>query len=500
MDRSEYMGMFLAESREHLDTLNLAVVRIEQAPDDRETLDEIFRAAHSLKGMSATMGFAGIAALTHKMEDVFELLRQRSGGLGPEAVEVVLECLDALGAAVQGVERDRVERIEPAPLIERLEKLVHRRDSHQPAPPAPTGPPAAALESLDAGARVVRVSAALDAGAAMPAVRAHQVLDALRGVGEVVGSSPSEDELDGFAAAVVEAWLRTDEPLEVLRAAVETVPEIAETTLFEMPAAGAPARAERHAPAARKRSAPVVRVDAERLTEVATRLAELRTHESRVGQLAAEAGLPELARAVEELVAAADRLESSVVELRVAPAESAFAPLPRLVRDLAKRLDKEVELRLVGQETLLDRTIVEGLGDPLVHLVRNALSHGCEAPDEREEAGKPRAAKLEVAARERDGAVLVEVRDDGRGIDPDHILALAAERGIEGTDALELLFSPGFSTAHEPTDISGRGVGLDAVRDRVRGLGGDIALLSAPGMGTVARLRLPAPDRLDVAA
>src|SRR6185503_7780641 len=131
VDVAEYLPLFLAEAGEHLQELEAAVVRIEADPSDAETVDEIFRIAHSLKGMSATMGFAGIAALTHKMEDVFELLRQRSGGLGPEAVEVVLECLDALGAAVQGVERDRVERIEPAPLIERLEKLVHRRDSHQ---------------------------------------------------------------------------------------------------------------------------------------------------------------------------------------------------------------------------------------------------------------------------------------------------------------------------------------------------------------------------------
>jgi two-component system chemotaxis sensor kinase CheA len=515
VDVAEYLPLFLAEAGEHLEELNVAVVRIEADPADTETVNEIFRIAHSLKAMSATMGFAGIAALTHTMEDVFELLRQRSGGLSPDAVDVVFECLDALSAAVDGIEADGDERIDPAPLVARLERLVRRRGDHQPAPPAPSGPPAAVVKALSAGGRVVRVSAALATDTAMPAVRAYMALAALAEHGDVLAATPSEDELEGFTAPVVEAWLRTDQPVDVIAGAVKAVPEIDEATLFELGGAGtAPRPRRRVAASARRRRAPVVRVDGERLAELGRAVDELRAREAEVARLAAAAKAPTLAHAVEELARSSQAVHAAALELRVAPVEEVFLRLPRMVRDLSKRLGKEVELRLVGQSTRLDRTVVDALADPLVHLVRNALSHGCETPDEREAAGKPRAATLEIAAREGDGEVLVEVRDDGRGVDVAAVSARAAERGlldpsqaaaldVEG--ALELLFAPGFSTASATSDISGRGIGLDAVRDRVRALGGDVVLLSSLGEGTVARLRLPAsvqadPPELEMAA
>jgi len=507
VDVAEYLPLFLAEAGEHLGELNLAVVRIEADPADTATVNEIFRIAHSLKAMSATMGFAGIAALTHTMEDVFELLRQRSGGLSPDAVDVVFQCLDALSAAVDAIDAEGVERIDPAPLVARLERLVRRRGDHQPAPPAPTGPPAAVVKALSAGARVVRVSAALATDTAMPAVRAYMALAALGEHGDILTATPSEDELEGFTAPVVEAWLRTDQPLDVIAGAVKAVPEVDEATLFELGGGGAAPRPRRRVAAPeRKRRAPAVRVDGERLAELGRAVDELREREAEIARLAVEAGLPELAGAVEELARSSRLVHSAALELRVAPIEEVFLRLPRMVRDLSKRLGKEVELRLVGQSTRLDRMVVDALGDPLVHLVRNALSHGCETPDEREAAGKPRAATLEIAASECGGDVVVEVRDDGRGVDAERVAAHAAERGLldpaqggrlDLDRALEVLFAPGFSTAAATSDISGRGIGLDAVRDRARALGGEVVLLSSPGEGTVARLRLPASVRAE---
>jgi two-component system chemotaxis sensor kinase CheA len=508
VDVAEYLPLFLAEAGEHLQELNLAVVRIEADPTDAETVNEIFRIAHSLKGMSATMGFAGIAALTHTMEDVFELLRQRSGGLSPDAVDVVFECLDALSAAVASIEREGSEHIDPAPLVARLERLVRRRGDHQPAPPKPSGPPAAVVEALQSGARVVRVSAALATDVAMPSVRAYMALTALAEHGEILVATPSEDELEGFTSAVVEAWLRSDATQDVLRTAVEAVPEVDEATFFELGSgvSAAPKPRRRHATPARKRRAPMVHVDSERLAELGRLVHELREHEQRVGQLAAEAALPELARAVDELRVISEAVQAAANELRLAPVEDVFLRLPRMVRDLSKRLGKEVDLRLAGQDTQLERTVVDALGDPLVHLVRNALSHGCETPADRDAAGKPRTATLEITATPDGDTVLVEVRDDGNGIDPATVGSLAVQRGLiepaelatlDMEGAVDLLFSPGFSTAAQTSDISGRGVGLDAVRDRLRALGGEVSLLSTPGEGTVARLRLPAPSELN---
>jgi len=200
MDVTDYLPMFLAEATEHLQELNLAVVRIEEDPTDTETVNEIFRIAHSFKGMSASMGYEGIAALTHKMEDVFELLRQRTGGLHREAIDVVLECLDALSAAVDSIQSGGDEEIEPAALIARLEGLVRARRADQPAPAPPPAPaPAAVREALAAGTRVLHVRAELAPDVDMPSVRAYMLLSALGEHGDLLGSAPATDEIDGFA-------------------------------------------------------------------------------------------------------------------------------------------------------------------------------------------------------------------------------------------------------------------------------------------------------------
>src|SRR5215207_2545164 len=215
METSEYLPMFLAEGREHLQELNLAVVRIEERPDDQETVDEIFRIAHSLKGMSATMGFAGMAALTHEMEDVFELLRKRAGGLGRDAVDVLLECLDALAAAVDAIEASGEEQIEPEPLAERLRGLVRERTPEQDAERNGSSEPPFDPALLD-GARVVHVSAVLADDVQMPAVRAYMVLATLGELGEMVACSPAAEDVEAFAGTQVDAWLVTDAAESVL--------------------------------------------------------------------------------------------------------------------------------------------------------------------------------------------------------------------------------------------------------------------------------------------
>ena len=531
MDTSEYLGMFLAESREHLQTLNLAVIRIEEAPDDGDTIDEIFRIAHSLKGMSGTMGFARMAALTHTMEDVFETLRGRTGALERRVIDVLLECLDALEGAVEAIERDGDEQLDPAALIAKLSELVGA------APPAAAeGPAEVAAETPEAVAAysadvpLVHVSVKLADDVMMPSVRAFMTLAAVADHGETIWSSPTSDEVDAFSGSAVDAWVATDHEAETIEAAVRAVPDVAEVTVSvqagsagpaaeaEEPAAEAaaetaetapsagkpeaaadPAAQAQAAPQARKGSA-TVRVDALRLDQLMHFMGELVVHRTRVESLAAGSSVEGLAEAVGDLTRSSQALQALVMQVRMIEVDAVFMRFPRLVRDLSAKMGKQVDLILTGRDTELDRTVVDALGDPLVHLVRNSLDHALETPAEREAAGKPATGVLELSARQAGGNVIITVRDDGRGIDPDRVARKAAERGLIAADeaasvdmprAIELLFAAGFSTAEQTSDISGRGVGMDAVRSTLRGLGGNVVMTSEPGVGTTVQVRLP---------
>jgi two-component system chemotaxis sensor kinase CheA len=511
----EYLPMFLAEGREHLQELNLAVVRIEETPDDPETVDEIFRIAHSMKGMSATMGFSGMAALTHEMEDVFELLRQRRGGLERAAIDVLFDSLDALSAAVEAIDRTGAEDIQPQALIERLQSLVRERTPIQEAQRAGAAPIPENLAELSDGRRVVQVTAILNEDVSMPSVRAYMVLSAVAELGETLSCRPSPDELEGFAGHEVDAWVVSDRADSELADAAGSVPEVSDVIVFEavpdaalddpdeLIVAVPEAPQAQPAPAAKapaKGGSSTVRVDAERLDQLMHFMGELVLHRTQVEALAAGSDVPGLSQAMQNLTRSSHALQSMVMQVRMIPVEAVFLRFPRLVRDLSTKLGKQVDLQLVGKDTELDRTVVDALGDPLVHLVRNALDHGLEGPEERVAAGKPATGVLEISAQHAGGNVVITVRDDGRGVDAERVARKAAERGliaheaidsIDSQRAVELLFSAGFSTAEYTSDISGRGVGMDAVRAAIRRLGGEVLMTSEFGRGTTAQIRLP---------
>ena len=546
MDTSEYMPMFLAEAQEHLQELNLAVVALEDDPSNQDKVDGIFRIAHSLKGMSATMGFSAIAELTHVMEDVFELLRQRAGGLHHEAITTVLACLDALQGAVDSIEQNGSENLDPEPLIEQLRELIRDRTPEQEvdrAGGAQIPDPIVVAAVREAGGRILYVKVTLDSEAEMPAVRAHMVFAALNALGETIGSIPTPDGIENFEGREVEAWVVTDhEEVELAKSAtrvsdVESVdvselladqdaaaatitppasassatddnddPAVADDTAgVAAPAAGADSATPQAAkaaagPAGGHSAARTVRVDAERLDTLMHLMGELVIHRTAVEAYTASINSPELQHAVQNLTRSSQSLQSMVMQVRMIPVDVVFMRFPRLVRDLSTTLGKDIELDLVGRDTELDRTVVDSLGDPLVHLVRNSLDHGIEPPDVRVAAGKPRTGTLTIAARHAGGSVVIEVRDDGRGIDPEAVARKAVERGlieaeaakhVDTKGAIELLFTPGFSTAEVTSDISGRGVGMDAVRTKIRELGGEVLMDSVPGQGTSAQIRLP---------
>ncbi|MGH2906646.1 MAG: chemotaxis protein CheA [Solirubrobacterales bacterium] len=399
---SEYVELFLAEARENLETLNTAVVKVEADPADRDTLDAIFRVAHSVKGMAATMGYDDVAALTHNMEDVFSLLRERSGGLPREAIDVLFDCLDMLSKMVNEIEAGGASKADPAGLIHALQGLIRRRDK--------------------------------------------------------------EDEAAEEAPAAV----------------AEVGPDLVNAAVKDA------------------QSRATVRVEASRLDTLLHMIGELVVRRSSVEQLAIEAGDTQLQSAVGELTRASQAVQDMVMRVRMVPIDTAFARLPRLVRDLSHQLGKEVDLQLEGRDTELDRTAVDALVEPLMHLVRNAIDHGIEAPDVRKGLDKPEMGILRIAARHEGGEVVIGITDDGAGIDTARVIEQARERGlvndaekIDDDQAIELLFMPGFSTATEVSDISGRGVGMDAVRAAVRGFGGDVRVRSEKGVGTTTELRMP---------
>jgi two-component system chemotaxis sensor kinase CheA len=477
MDVAEYLPMFIAESREHLEGLGLAVVRIEERPDDRATIDEIFRIAHSFKGMSATMGYSAVAELAHAMEDVFELLRQRRDGLDRDAVDVLLACIDTLDATVDRIEAGDGEGLDPAALVARLRSLVRE----------------------DAPAGGLHVAVRLADDAEMPAVRAFMVLGEAAEHGTLERSEPEAEALDGFAGATIELWVRTEDP-DALLAALAAVPDVAHATIVESATRPVVVSRRDTTTPKTKSSAVSVRVPAARLDDLLHAMGELVVHRTHVEALVAQSGVPGLGQAMAELTRSAHALQELVMGVRMIPVEAVLLRLPRLVRDLASRLGKEADLELVGQETELDRTVVDAIGDPLVHLVRNALDHGLEPPEERVAAGKPPRGRLTVSARQAGGGVVVDVRDDGRGLDPARVARKAVERGliapgdadsVDAARAAELIFTPGFSTAEHMSDVSGRGVGMDAVRAKVRELGGDVRLESVHGAGSHVEIRLP---------
>ncbi len=549
MDTSEYMPMFLAEAREHLQELNLAVVRLEDNPRGRDTVDEIFRIAHSLKGMSATMGFAQVAALTHKMEDVFELLRQRSDGLPAEAVDTVLACLDALSSAFDAIDSTGQETLDPSALIELLQGLVRERTADQELARAGGAALPDLVTATVAGERVLHVVAVLSDQVLMPAVRAHMVFATLSEHGEIIGGIP--DDVEQFSGRRIEAWITSEHEEEAVARSVSFISDVVGVEIGEVAAphavpaaepaavsepvipaetepalesggeppaapetAAAPAAPETSAaPAAPETPAApaavpgkpslgtrTVRVDAERLDALMHSMGELVIHRTAVEALTAGLDVPGLQQAMQELTRSSQALQSMVMQVRMIPVDVVFLRFPRLVRDLSSKLGKEIKLELVGSETELDRTVVDALGDPLVHLVRNSLDHGLEPVAERRAAGKPEVGTVQISARHAGGSVVIEVRDDGRGIDPEAIARKALSSGLIDAQAaaditmktaVELLFAPGFSTAETTSDISGRGVGMDAVRAKIRELGGEVLLNSVQGEGTTAQIRLP---------
>ena len=551
MDVNQYLEIFLDETKEHLENLNAQILKLEQEPEDSDTINEIFRAAHSLKGMAGTMGYKRMQNLTHDMENVFSEIRNGSMKVSATLIDTLFQCLDALEEYTGNIQESADEGTnENLPLIEQLNeylksggkeeaKAEKSSDKKEEVKAAPAEEKWLDIKLGDSektvlgtakaqGKKIYGLTVYVQESCLLKAARAFLVYKAVEEKAEImVCNPPAQDiederfELD-FSLIVI-----ADCPLEEILQAARNVSEIEKVLGAEYaveavaPAetigvaevenkAVAAAQTQTNTPAKSgdKKTAgkPVVnrtvRVDIEKLDVLMNLVSELIIAKNSLVSAATTEGVSGMGvnEQIEYLESVTTNLHESVMKVRMVPIESVVSKFPRMIRDLSKKLDKKMELYMSGEETELDRTVVDEIGDPLMHLLRNSADHGLESAEVRAQRGKPAVGSIFLDAYQDGNNVVIEVRDDGNGIDVEAVKKKAIERGVitaeqgdnmSEKDLINLLFNAGFSTAKQISDVSGRGVGLDVVKSKIESLSGEVEVKSVLGQGSTWIIRLP---------
>ena len=517
MNKLEYAELFLTESREHVSAINDALLALERggvrdgAPNS-DAVNAIFRAVHTIKGMAATMGYAVVAELSHELETVLDCVRRETLAIDAGLMDLLFRCADVLEESAEAAVAGRDGEIVAHDLVARLRDL----SASPSADAADVGSkPAAPTPSADAGGTLVRVR--LAAETPLRGVRAYLIVQALEKLGRITALEPPLEALQGEAfdhdfaarlvtnadAATVEQTIRAaGDVAEVCIGEVDAADQFTETGAWKIAALVAPAVAP---PAStRADTRPVrerrhVRIDLHRLDNLMNLVGELVIARGRLTQLAGTLSDSSLDETVTQASRLIGELREEITVSRMVPVREVFDRFPRVVRDAARSVGKQVELTIDGKDIELDRSMLDEIGDSMVHLLRNAVDHGIETPQERTAAGKAPMGRLVLSAARDRSAIVIKVSDDGRGIDRERVLAQARAEGLVDAaktdlteeELLRVIARPGFSTAERVTGLSGRGVGLDAVYTRVRALGGAMSVRSAPGEGTTMILRLP---------
>lgn len=518
MELSQYGELFLAESREHLSAMNHLLLELEEQPAAREPLEGVFRAVHTIKGMSATMGYRVVADVAHELENLLDLLRRRMRPAEPAVIDLLFQSADALERAIGASVEERETGYHPSALLERLR--VASRELDRPESPArrpagaaaPAERSAAAPDPFDSARNHFEVRVGVDSAAPLPGVRAFLALRAAREFGRVDRIDPPEPALqESDFAGTFGFFLHTEAEADAVEQALRAVGELAEVRVGAVEAVDvAEAAPEPETSAALVDEVPIeqagvgrarqIRVDLRRLDALVNQIGELVIVRDRLQRVVGVAENPEVGEVMDQAARLVGELQDEIMRVRMVPVWQVFDRFPRLVRDAARSLGKRVNFELFGKDIEFDRSMLDEMGDPLVHLLRNSLDHGIEPPEERRAAGKPETALLQLtASRERSRAV-IQVADDGRGIRRERVLAKAIESGLIGRadaatlsdeEVYRLILQPGFSTAEQVSDVSGRGVGMDVVATRVRSVGGTLDIESEEGVGTTITLRLP---------
>jgi two-component system, chemotaxis family, sensor kinase CheA len=489
MDLSKYAALFLAESREHLKSCNGSLLEWERDPAVVEPVDRLFRAIHTIKGMAATMGYGPVAQLAHAAENLLDALRHGRLSATPAVFQLLFRSVDTLGRAVEGAAAGSEDQPDIG-LIAELDSAAAKTLASSVSPTRPAEP---AVESRTRRAsdapRSRPVQVTIRPGAVMRGARAALVLRRAEGLGAVSGIRPlaaqlERDEFDGRFSF----RLQTKLPDEAVVAALRTVGEVEVVRLEEAVAPEADARGQGRQ----------IRVDLRRLDDLMKQVGELVVAKNRLTSISLEAGDPTLTELSERISRLVSAMQAEVLAARMTPVGEVFERFPRLVRDLSRDLGKRIRFDMEGEEIELDRSILDEIGEPLLHLIRNAADHGIEKPEQRVASGKPAEGRILLSATRERNTVALRVVDDGGGIDREAILAKARREGAAPeADALtddllvRVLARPGFSTAQTISGVSGRGVGVDVAMTRVRALGGTLEVRSEMGRSTTFLIRVP---------
>jgi len=535
-DVSNYLGVFLDEVDEQLQILDAEILHLEKDPNNVKTIENIFRAAHTLKGSSASMGFEKMKECTHHLENIFDQIRQKKIQVTPSLVNVIFDCIDLIRRMKESIIDGTLDDMDIQPFIEQLEALHTNQAIHNSKLEQVQLAEESKLDEyqkdvlrngLTLGHNAFEIKIQLFKDSLMKSVRALLIQNAISEMGEIIASFPSvevmenEDAFQGNMCFVVLTMRTKEELLDCISQLSEieksSITEISKTAIFNEPtspkeqkeAEDAKSNQKEKANKQKKKISSTVRVDVERLEYLMnlvgelvidqTRLVDVRGRFSQMG-MNTEDEFEILDDVTNHLTRVISELQEGMMKTRMLPIEQLFNRFPRMVRDTARQAGKEIDFVMEGKETELDRTLIEEISDPIIHLLRNAIDHGIESPEEREKLGKPANGRVVLRAFHEENHIVISITDDGRGIDPEKIKKASIEKGIiteeearkmNDEDAMFFIFKSGLSTAEKVTDISGRGVGMDIVKTHIEKLNGVIDIQSTIGKGTTFTIKLP---------
>lgn len=540
MDVSQYMTMFLEESMENLQTLNESLLDLEQEPNNIDKLNEIFRVAHTIKGMAATMGFNNIAELTHKMEDILSEFREGKLKVTRNVVTVLFDCLDTLERMVSNIEEGNHKEVEYLNIIKELEKVAKLEDVNETEDiefsntDEIDNPINVSLNEYDISVikqarrneyNGISIKVYLREDTLLKSARAFLIVQELEAQGEIIKSFPSTEDIENeqFETELIFVLLTKTSKEDIQRLItnvsevykVETsyveIDDYHEATISDKDVINEVENLSKNVQIeskiiepkeikkdsnTSKRAHQSVRVDLQRIDKLMNMVSELVIYRTRLEQIVIDDKSQELIETLEQVERTTSDLQDLVMKIRMLSLEVVFNRFPRMIRDLSLELKKEINFVIEGSETELDRTVIDEIGEPLIHLLRNAADHGIESKEERIKNGKDPIGTIKLVAYQEGTKALIKVSDDGAGINITRVKEKAEEIGIstEGlsdNDIRNLIFAQGFSTNKIVTDISGRGVGMDVVKSKISSLGGTVDVVSEDGKGTSFIIKLP---------
>ncbi|PEA53480.1 chemotaxis protein CheA [Bacillus pseudomycoides] len=504
--QTDLLSIFFEESEEHLQALNENVLTLEQNPEDTEVVGEIFRSAHTFKGMSASMGFTEMADLTHKMENVLDEIRHGNIVVNADIIDVIFECIDNLEKMVADVQQGGMGNIDVASTKQKLEALLHAEQS---------------VEQLDQevdneASYTVHIS--IEQQAMLKAVRAIMCIEALNNIGDVTKTVPTVEEIEADAFDFeFQVHVKTECSEEEVKQAVLNVSEVEKVEVVssqkveinqaiehkEEVSQQASVK-ESAKPQAKNKGAKVenrsIRVQLEKIERLMNMFEESVIERGRIDELAESIQNKELIEHLNRLGDISKDIQNVLLNMRMVPIETVFNRFPRMVRMVAKELGKKIDLQIIGEDTEVDKIVIDEIGDPLVHIIRNAIDHGIETVDVRRNAGKSETGTIKLEAFHSGNHVVIQITDDGNGINKGRVLKKAIQNGViteaeanklTDREIYELILAPGFSTAEVISDLSGRGVGLDVVKHTINSLGGHVIIEAEEGKGSKFRIELP---------